>query len=117
MLTLIGLLVAMLTSGEPAEVTGAHKSYLLRLAGITFAALCLGYIGSGDLSRYHLDLVALAVCGWAFWGAIAGWRALTGGVAAAAPALWWLGLLVVLLIVLRAVVLFFFVSPDSPHQF
>lgn len=117
LLTLVGLLLAVLTSGEPADVTSAHKSYLLRLAAITFAGLCLGYIGSGDLSRYHLDLLALVVCGWALWGAVAGWRALAGGVAVAAPALWWLGLVFVLLVIARFIVLFFFVSSDSPHQF
>ncbi|MEO3429548.1 hypothetical protein AAFN88_11855 [Pelagibius sp. CAU 1746] len=116
-LTLCGLILAALSSGEPAEVTASHRGYLLRFAAIAFAALCLGYVGQGDLSKYYLDLAAAVLCGWALWVIVAGARALAGGAAVAGPALWWLGLVVVLLLFVRLVVLLFFVSPDNPNQF
>lgn len=117
LLTLIGLLLAAFSSGEPAEVTASHKSYLLRFAVIAFAALCLAYVGQGDLGKYYVGLAAVAVCAWGLWVLIAGGRALAGGAVVAAPALWWLGLIIVLLLIARVIVLVFFVSSDSPHQF
>jgi hypothetical protein len=117
LLTLTGLLLAALSSGEPAEVTASHKSLLLRCAVIVFAALCLAYVGQGDLGKYYVGLAAVAISAWGLWVLIAGGRALAAGAVATAPALWWLGLLIVLLLIARVVVLFFFVSSDSPHQF
>lgn len=116
-LTLLGFLLAAFSAGESAEVAQSHRGFLLRLSAIVLATLCLSYVGHGDLSKYHIDLVAAAACVWALWVGIAGWRALAGGVAVAGPVLWWLGLVVILLLVLRLIALLFFVSPDSPHQF
>jgi hypothetical protein len=117
LLTLIGLLLAAFSSGEPAEITASHKSFLLRFAVIAFAALCLSYVGQGDLGKYYVGLAAAVVCGWGLWVLIAGGRALAGGAVVAAPALWWLGLVIVLLLIARVIALVFFVSSDSPHQF
>ncbi len=117
LLTLIGLLLAALSSGGPAEVTASHKSYLLRFAVIAFAALSLTYVGQGDLSKYYVDLVGATICVWGLWVLTAGGRALAGGAVVTAPALWWLGLIIVLLLIARVIVLVFFVSSDSPHQF
>lgn len=117
LLALIAMLLAALSAGEPAAVVQAHRGYLLRLSAIVLAALCLSYLGHGDLSKYYLHLVAAAACVWALWAAAGGWRALAGGVAVTGPALWWLGLVILLLVVLRLIALIFFVSPDSPGQF
>ncbi len=116
LLTLAGLLFAAVSAGQPAEAA-SHKSYLLRLAAVVFAALCLSYVGHGDLSRYHVDLVAAVFCAWALWVIFAGWTALAGAPVASGPAFWWLGLAVVALLILRLIALIFFVSPDSPGQF
>lgn len=117
LLTLLGLLLAAFSAAESAEMAQSHRGFLLRLCAIVLATLCLSYVGHGDLSKYHIDIVAAAACVWALWVGIAGWRALAGGVVVAGPALWWLGLVVILLLVLRLIALLFFVSPDSPHQF
>ncbi|WP_340118741.1 hypothetical protein [Pelagibius sp. 7325] len=117
LLALVAMLLAAFSAGEPAAVIQSHRGYLLRLSAIVVAALCLSYVGHGDLSRYYIDLAAAVACVWALWVAVAGWRALAGGVAVAGPALWWLGLVLLLLIVVRLIALIFFVSPDSPHQF
>jgi hypothetical protein len=120
LLTVAGLLFAFLSAGGPAETAsqvGSHKGYLLRLAAIVFAALCLSYVGHGDLSRYHLHLVAALVCGWAVLETFAGWRLLARGAAVDGPGWWWVGLVVVALLIVRLVALIFFVSPDSPGQF
>ncbi|GAB4365817.1 MAG: hypothetical protein Kow00114_23280 [Kiloniellaceae bacterium] len=117
LLALAALLLAAVSGGEPAALVQAHRGYLLRLSALVLAALCLSAIGHGDLSRYHVDLIALAACAWALWVAAAGWRALAAGVAVGGPALWWIGLVVLALILVRLIALLFFVSPDSPGQF
>ncbi len=117
LIALIGLLLAAISSGEPAEVAASHKSYLLRFVVIAFAALSLSYVGQGDLGKYYVDLAAAVVCGWGLWIIVAGGRALAGAAVVTAPALWWLGLVIVVLLVVRVIALVFFVSSDSPHQF
>ena len=116
-LALVGLLLAAVPAGEPAEVVSSHRAYLLRLAALAVAALCLSYVGHGDLSKLYIHYVALIVCVWALWKTLAGWNALSIGVAVAGPALWWLGLVLVSLVILRLILLLFFISPDSPYQF
>lgn len=117
LLALAGLLLAAVSSGEPADVVSSHRAYLLRLAAIAVAALCLSYVGHGDMSKLYIHYVAAIVCVWALWMAVAGWNALSNGMAVAGPALWWLGLVLVLLVILRLILLLFFISPDSPYQF
>jgi len=117
LLTLAGLLLAAFSASGGAEAAASHRGYLLRLAAVVCAALCLSLVGHGDLARYHLDLLAAVFCAAALWLVFVGWLALAGGSGVTGPAFWWLGLVVLLLLVVRLVALVFFVSPDSPGQF